>query len=33
MTSLIYPSKDALEIKAFSKGQCNIELLKKWDIE
>ncbi|BCZ44773.1 glycosyl hydrolase [Clostridium gelidum] len=33
MTSLIYPSKDALEIEAFSKGQCNIELLKKWDIE
>jgi len=33
MTSLIYPSKDALEIKAFSKGQCNIELFEKWDIE
>lgn len=33
MTSLIYPSKDAVEIKAFSKGECNIESLKKWDIE
>lgn len=33
MTSLIYPSKDAIEIKAFSKGECNIEVLKKWDIE
>ena len=33
MTSLIYPSKDALKIKAFSNGECNIELLRKWDIE
>lgn len=33
MTSLIYPSKDAVRIKAFSKEECNIELLRKWDIE
>jgi beta-fructofuranosidase len=33
MTSLIYPSEDAKGIKAFSKGECNIELLQKWDIE
>lgn len=33
LTSLIYPSKDALKIKGFSKGECNIEFLKKWDIE
>ena len=33
MTSLIYPSEAAVGIKAFSKGECNIEFLKKWDIE
>ena len=26
-------NKDVVEIKAFSKGECNIKYLKKWDID
>lgn len=33
MTGRIYPSKDAVNIKAFSSGECSIISLKKWDIE
>lgn len=33
MTSLIYPSEDAVGIKVFSKGDSRIELMKKWDIK
>jgi sucrose-6-phosphate hydrolase len=33
MTGLIYPSEDAIGIKAFSNGKSNIEILKKWDIK
>ncbi|EKQ57923.1 MULTISPECIES: glycoside hydrolase family 32 protein [unclassified Clostridium] len=33
MTSLIYPSEDAVGIKVFSKGESSIEILRKWDIK
>lgn len=33
MTGRIYPSKDAVKIKAFSMGECTIVSFKKWDIE
>lgn len=32
MTSMIYPSREAIDVKAFSKGKCVIEALHKWDL-